>query len=140
MINADTYSEVYEILSGMNKSIVMKVPIEILRCIKENRNTDYISKINREDLFNLNNISRDTINILAWLDVNYWISDEKKEKIKLSFKNNIKKREFEENFDFKNKRNENIKIISNEKQMKIYKKSKIHRIINKIKELINIYK
>ena len=140
MINADTYSEVYEILSCMNKSIVMKVPIEILRCIKENRNTDYISKINREDLFNLNNISRDTINILAWLDVNYWISDEKKEKIKLSFKNNIKKREFEENFDFKNKRNENIKIISNEKQMKIYKKSKIHRIINKIKELINIYK
>lgn len=140
MINADTYSEVYEILSCMNKSIVMKVPIEILQCIKENRNTDYISKINREDLFNLNNISRDTINILAWLDVNYWISDEKKEKIKLSFKNNIKKREFEENFDFKNKRNENIKIISNEKQMKIYKKSKIHRIINKIKELINIYK
>ena len=43
MINADTYSEVYEILSYMNKSIVMKVPVEILGVIKENRNLDYVS-------------------------------------------------------------------------------------------------
>jgi len=102
MITADTYSEIYEILSYMNKSIVMKVPIEILEIIKESRNLNYISKINKEDLFNLNNISKDTLNLLAWLDVNYWMDNEKKEKIKLSFENDFMESKIEEITSFVN--------------------------------------
>ena len=52
MINADTYSEVYEILSYMNKSIVMKVPFEILQVIKENRNLKKILLIATGALMN----------------------------------------------------------------------------------------
>ena len=45
MINSNTYSEVYEILSYMDKSIVMKIPIEILENIKEKRNKNKEKKI-----------------------------------------------------------------------------------------------
>ena len=138
MINADTYSEVYEILSCMNKSIVMKVPFEILQVIKENRNMDYTSKIDKDDLFNLNNISKDTVNVLAWLDVNYWISNEKKENLKVAFKNDIKTSKGEEISDFENVKRKNNKIITDENQVKVYKKPIIYRIINKIRKLINI--
>ena len=138
MINADTYSEVYEILSCMDKSIVMKVPFEVLLVIKENRNMDYTSKINKDDLFNLNNISKDTINVLAWLDVNYWISNEKKENLKVAFKNDIKTSKGEEISDFENMKRKNNKIITDENQVKVYKEPIIYRIINKIRKLINI--
>lgn len=138
MINADTYSEVYEILSCMNKSIVMKVPFEILQVIKENRNMDYTSKINKDDLFNLDNISKDTVNVLAWLDVNYWISNEKKENLKVAFKNDIKTSKGEEISDFKNMKRKNNKMITDENQVKVYKEPIIYRIINKIRKLINI--
>lgn len=138
MINADTYSEVYEILSCMDKSIVMKVPFELLLVIKENRNMDYTSKINKDDLFNLNNISKDAINVLAWLDANYWISNEKKENLKAVFKNDMKTSKSEEIFDFKNVKRKNNKIITDENQLKVHKESIIYRIINEIRKLINI--
>ena len=44
MISANTYSEVFEVLSNMDKSIVMKIPLEILEIIKNNRNLDYQMK------------------------------------------------------------------------------------------------
>lgn len=138
MINADTYSEVYEILSCMDKSIVMKVPFEVLLVIKENRNMDYTSKINKDDLFNLNNISKDTINVLAWLDVNYWISNEKKENLKAVLKNDMKTSKSKEIFDFKNVKRKNNRIITDENQLKVHKEPIIYRIINEIRKLINI--
>ena len=137
MISADTYSEVYEILSYMNKSIVMKVPFEILEVIKENRNLNYISKIDKEDLFNLNNISKDTVNILAWLDVNYWIDNEKKEKIKLSFQKDFVKNNIEVISSFEKIEKGNNKIITDKVQLRVYKDTIFYKIINKIKKLIN---
>ena len=136
MISADTYSEVYEILSYMNKSIVMKVPFEILEVIKENRNLNYISKIDKEDLFNLNNISKDTVNILAWLDVNYWIDNEKKEKIKLSFQKDFVKNNIEVISSFEKIEKGNNKIITDKVQLRVYKDTIFYKIINKIKKLI----
>ena len=59
----------------------MKIPISILKNIEERRNKDYKSKIVKEDLFNFNNISSQTVKVLAWLDINYWMNDEKKKKL-----------------------------------------------------------
>ena len=99
---------------------------------------DYTSKIDKDDLFNLNNISKDTVNVLAWLDVNYWISNEKKENLKVAFKNDIKTSKGEEISDFENMKRKNNKIITDENQVKVYKEPIIYRIINKIRKLINI--
>ena len=38
MVSSNTYEEIYEILSYMNKSTVMKVPENILKNISEKRN------------------------------------------------------------------------------------------------------
>lgn len=82
MIESDTYSEVYEILSYMDKSTVMKIPSEILEKIKEKRNKFYISNIDPNDIFNSQNVKKQTIDVLVCLDVNFWMTDEKKKKLK----------------------------------------------------------
>lgn len=82
MITENVYSEVYEILSYMDKISVMKIPMEILNTIKENRNKKYISKINKKDIFNRNNVLPETIKYMAWIDVNYWETKEEKERLK----------------------------------------------------------
>lgn len=53
MISAEDYEEIYEILSCMDKMVVMKIPIEILNIINVKRNKEYVSKIDKNDLFNL---------------------------------------------------------------------------------------
>ena len=93
MISSQTYSEVYEILKYMNKEVVMKIPIEILEKIKNKRDLNYKSKIDKEDIFNPDNVLPETIEVLNWIDVNFWMSEDKKEKIQKK----VRKQELEEN-------------------------------------------
>ena len=53
------YAEVFETLSYMNKRTVMKIPMEILQYIKDNRNTKYVSEIDPNNIFDINNISKE---------------------------------------------------------------------------------
>lgn len=140
MINADTYSEVYEILSYMNKSIVMKIPVEILELIKENRNLNYVSKIDKQDLFNLNNLSKDAINVLAWIDVNYWMNKEKKEKIKLSSKNYFKENKIEKVPSFINKENTKTRMTDTNVILIKYRESIFEKFKNFILKILHINK
>ena len=85
------YAEVFEILSYMKKETVMKIPLEVLEYIRNNRNTKYISRIDPNNIFNKENISYETRTILAWIDLKYWASEEsKKEKLKI-YKENERK-------------------------------------------------
>lgn len=111
MIDSNVYSEVYEILSYMDKATVMKIPIEILETIKNKRNTEYVSKINPQDIFNQNNVDEKTIEILACLDVNFWMDREKKKNLELKYLKNIQREEIEKkekygNFELFDKKHE----------------------------------
>lgn len=112
MINSNDYEEVYEILSQMDKSIVMKIPIVILRNIREKRNKDYISQIDKNDLFNLENMSENTKNILAWIDVNYWMNKEKKKILEneILFRNMEEEKLKKEKYDSETLKNNREKI------------------------------
>lgn len=81
MISENTYQELYEILSLMDKATVMKVPIDILNTIKEQRNTKYQTRINKKDIFNENNVNKETIDLLCYLDYHYWMSEDKKAEV-----------------------------------------------------------
>lgn len=81
MISSQVYSEVYEILKYMNKEVVMKIPSEILENIKNKRDLDYKLQIDKEDIFNPNNVLPETIEVLNWIDVNFWMAEDKKEKL-----------------------------------------------------------
>ena len=75
------YTEVFEILKNMDRKLVMKIPIEIVKVIKDNRDLEHKVKIDKNDIFNKKNISKKALNILGWLQINYLT--EKDEKIKL---------------------------------------------------------
>lgn len=72
MISAKTYKELYEILSYMDKVTVMKIPISILQTIKNKKDNRYITKIDKNDLFNEHNVNRETIDLLCYFYKHYW--------------------------------------------------------------------
>ena len=72
MITSKTYKELYEILSYMDKATVMKIPIEILQNIKKKKDTNYITKIDKKDIFNEENVNRETIDLLCYFYKHYW--------------------------------------------------------------------
>ena len=135
MINANTYEEVYEILSYMDKMTVMKIPIELLKIIKNNRNENYKTLVDKNDIFNMKNISDETRHVLAWLDVNYWMCEEKKKHLKEIY---YKKQTFFYNSKniFENKRSDKMDQLTNNTKIVEYKKSILIKIINKIKNIL----
>ena len=128
MINENTYTEVFEILSYMDKMTVMKIPVELLKFIRDNRNENY----------NMKNISEETKHFLAWLDVNYWMDEEKKNRlIEANYKKHISFYNSEKTF--KKINNKKTQPISNNTSITEYKESVIIKIINKLKKLFRNY-
>ena len=72
MITSKTYKEVYEILSYMDKVTVMKIPMDILQTIKKKKDNEYITKIDKKDIFNEKNVNRETIDLLCYFYKYYW--------------------------------------------------------------------
>lgn len=149
MITENVYSEVYEILSYMDKMSVMKIPMEILNTIKENRNKKYISKINKKDIFNRNNVLPETIKYMAWIDVNFWETKEEKERLKKLHIKKIAQEEKEKSEKYRNieyfkKENvsktnyDTISADINKTEIIEYKEPLLKKLINKIKKLLHI--
>lgn len=135
MISGQVYEELYEILYNMDKLTVMKIPEKILLKIKENRDKEYITKIDPNDIFNFENISEETARILAWLDYNYCMDENDKEQLKREYNkykentNKEKQKKYSTENIFKTKqeeKSENVSVIE-------YKKSVFISLINKIK-------
>lgn len=132
------YTEVFEILGYMNRKMVKKIPIEIINMFKEKRIKNYMSRIDRNDYFNKNNISQKTLEILLWLDMEYWATDEKRKILIKKYKENEKKLESEKkstissNNIFINK-DKDVKRVNN--NMTVYKDNIFKKIMGIIKEI-----
>ena len=107
MISGETYEELYEILGQMDKLTVMKIPETILNNINSKRNKDFKTKIDKYDLFNEENIRKETVDLLCWLDYNYWMSNARKEKVKKIINKN-----WEEENDYKREKYNPEKIFA----------------------------
>ena len=138
----DVYEELYEVLSNMDKATVMKIPEDILNKIITQRNTSFKTAIDDDNLFNENNISKEAMDLLCWIDYNYWASPERKKEV-----DDIKKREEilkDENFDAhsifekNDMRPSNVESITNSSQELIEKKK--NSFISIIKNIINLFK
>lgn len=147
VLNKIACTEVFEILSYMNRKTVMKIPCEILSIIKENRNINYVSKIDKNDMFNPNNLSEDAISILSWLDLEYLASNEsKEEKLKIYQENEkLYQQKLKEKYNadkiFKNYEQYDYKLndeMCNEQNNKMikYKNNIFFRIYKKIRTLL----
>lgn len=141
MINSAVYAEVFEILKYMDKTDVMKIPVEILTKIKDYKDDNYILKIDKNDVFNRANVMPETIKYIAWLDVNFWESKDEKERLKKKYiekKNKeemIKRQIYKVNGIFDNKNNEiedsNIQMITTHKETFFVKIKKLIKEIFK---------
>jgi len=84
----NVYAETFEILSYMDKKTVMKIPVNVLSNIKKLRNKNFKTNIDKNDIFNENNISKETVDLLCWLDYTYWRNENEKVEIDNIIKEN----------------------------------------------------
>ena len=142
MISSNTYEEVYEVLSYMDKITVMKIPDFILKKIKDNRNVDYKTKINKNDIFNEQNLSKESVDFLCWLNYTYLIDNSQKNNIdkkitKISAKQEEQRREqYNSQNLFKNKQ----PIVKNQSTtttsiVEYNEKNFLQKIFDKIKRI-----
>ncbi len=144
------YAEVYDILSCMNKKEVMRIPLNIINLIKQEKSKTYKTKVNKNDLFNPDNVDQRTINLLTWLMINYMADEDEKNKfIKLGKENDrqselMKAQKYSINV-FENEKTVKIESIviediivddadSNDKKLIVSKKRTI------FDEIINVFK
>ena len=73
------YSELYEILKNINKEKVMKIPPKVINKIINERDENYEVKINWNKSLTEQDINQNTKNILAWINLKYWASEEEKD-------------------------------------------------------------
>ena len=142
-ISEKAYSEVYAIVNLLEDEYKNSVPKKIMDFFDEVRNKEYEANIDIEKSLLEQNIERQTLVMLAILELNYWCdSEEEKQELLKEFAENEKKQEEEirEKYNpdklFKNR--ENIIPNENKEQTALveYKEEGfIRKILNKIKKL-----
>ena len=140
------YSEVYEILNLLDKEYKEKVSDKVRTFFEEERLKKYKPKIDTDTLLIDQNLKRETIVLLAILNLNYWCdTPEEKQKILDELSDNVKeKQELLEKYNpdnlFKNRSNDTIEnkktIDTQEVSIVEYKKPNfIQSLLSKIARL-----
>jgi hypothetical protein len=133
------YSEVLAIINLMEEKYKNKIPNSVLQIFKDEKKENYNPVINIEESFLNQNLQRETLVILAILNLNYWCENEQ-EKIDLlkeyAENDKIKEEKLRKMYNpdnmFKNKNTERISENEN-KQLIEYKENMFKKIWNKIK-------
>ena len=96
-INQIAYAEVMQVLKYFDRELVMRIPIELLEYFKEHRKKDFIVNIDKEDIFNKNNISEEALALLAYIDMEYWADETEKRELKKRYFENERKHQNHQN-------------------------------------------
>ena len=135
------YAETLDVLDNMNDIYINQIPIKFLEFLKNNASKNYKKHIDKNIELKEQNLSKDTINILALINLKYWVKDEEhknslleiyKENDKYSNTSMDNEIKINELFAKKNEKN----IASCEELMVVKKENFIVRIMRKIKSLI----
>lgn len=139
----EAYAEVDSILELMDSKYIMEIPKQLRQMFKDKKAINYNKKIVANKPLQEQELSSETLEILAVLNYNYWCKDEvkKKELLDLYYKNDLKKeKESREKYNpdniFKN-RNIVNKPEENVSMVVIEEKSVLKKIINFIKRIFN---
>ena len=139
--NMLAYAEVHKILSLLENEYVEKVPEKVKKFFEEERMKDYEPDIKVDIPLTEQNLKRETMVLLAILNLNYWCSSEEEKRSFLNelAENEKEKKELEERYNpdnlFKNRaKNSNTNNLYEENlQMIEYKKPNfIQRLLGKI--------
>lgn len=138
-IYSNAFSEVLSILAYIPAEKYNKIPEDLIKVFEENSNDEYQFIYNPKLTLTQQEVSYEAKLIIAILFRDYWATDIQKEKILLKEKYNLQQVEEEKKniysidsiFKDKRKKINNVAIIE-------YKESKWRRMINKIKNLLNL--
>ena len=141
--NMLAYAEVDEILNLLEKEYRERVPEKIRNFFKEEKMPDYNPKIEIGKQLTEQNLKRETMVLLAILNINYWCDSEEEKQMFIDemAKNEEEKRELEEKYNpdnlFKNRKNNELNSNNADETQSIslveYKKQGIFkRILEKI--------
>jgi len=138
-----TYAEVYDFLELLGYDYIKKIPSEIFNEIKDNRLVEYNEKSDIKIIYEKPNFKKETLAIIAFLDLNYWCNEEDKKAIQNMLNEKERQYEIEQrklyNPDDIFKRNKTEKEKQEETAIIEYKKENfIVRFFNKIKKLFCI--
>ncbi len=139
----EAYAEVDAILDLMDEQSIKEIPEKLRNLFKERKAKEYDKQIVAEIPLAEQNLSKETLSILAVLHYKYWCKDEKKRKelLKLYSENDKKlQKELREKHNpddiFKNKKEEVISETANSNNQLIeHKENFFTKFINKIKSL-----
>ena len=136
-------AEVDEILNYLSEEYLNKIPEDVRQAIKIGKDKEYIWKYDENKTFKEQNLNRDTIAILAYLNTQYLLNKEQKEVMEQIYEMNEKKAEEEKKEKYKTeelfkeseKKQENNNTQN--KSMVKHKESFFKRLMNKIKNIFN---
>ena len=136
--------EVDEILNYLSKEELLKIPEEIRQLIKSNKDKGYVWKYDETKELKDQELSRDTIAFLSYLNMEYLLNKEQKQLMQQIHQFNEKKleekkkKQYNSHYLFKAKQNvieDTLYIPQNE--LIVYKKNIFSEILNKIKNFFN---
>ena len=141
----EVYSEVYSVLNMLGENYIKKLPTELFKIIREEKNNEYNPIYNGDVSLSEQKIDRKSLSMIALFHINYWCETED-EKIELRkiFKENQQKHEkyLREKYNpdnlFKNKVQQyqvQENTVPNEVAMVEYKEGFFKKFLNKIKRL-----
>lgn len=128
--------EVDEVLNHLSKENLDKIPEEIKNLIKENKDKDYVWHYDETKSLKDQNLNRDTIAFLSYLNMEYLLNDEQRRLMERIHEYNEQKSEQEKQRKYSNQELfKEKKIIENNesKTLTIFKETFIARIIKRIK-------
>lgn len=143
MDNMIAYAEIDEILNLLEDKYREKVPEKVRTFFKEEKMVDYKPTIDVNTPLIQQNLKRETIVLLAILNINYWCENEEERQFFLNelAKNEEEKKRLEEKYNpdnlFKNKNNNDVspdKIVEpqNISMVEYKKQGTFKRILDKI--------
>lgn len=134
--------EVSVILNHLKKSDYDKIPKEVIDKIEENKDTEYVWNYDEAKDLKNQNVSKDTIAILSYINMKYLLNEQQRKFVQEVFyenqkkADNIKKEKYNPDNIFKKQeqsKEESLIIIKEEKWYK-----KIFNFINNLLKKINI--
>lgn len=135
--------EVDEILNYLSEEDLRKIPEEVRNTIKENKDNEYFWKYDETKPLKEQDVSRDTIAFLSYLNMEYLLNEEQKQLMQQLHKLNEKKLEeakaekygVEDLFKRNETQQEELKETEQEQEQALveYKESFFTKMVNKIK-------
>lgn len=133
--------EVDEVLSCLSEEELLKIPEDIRQAIKGNKDKEYVWKYDVSKELKDQNLNRDTIIILSYLNIEYLLNNEQKQLMKEIHRLNelkaeeIKRKKYDTENLFKTKETEqkDLKEFEQGQALIEYKESFFTKVISKIK-------